>query len=126
MKNNVRRLRLARNLSKAELARRAGVSSLTVGRIEKEMPCQTATRRKVLWVWGSNFPKGTKSLTISRVAQIVACPDGYDPSSLTYLVRDWCSWVCAAFAIVYAHGGGLDAYGCHNDAEKKPNGNRAN
>jgi len=48
MKNNVRRLRLARKLTKAELARRAGLSSLTVGRIEKGLPCQIATRRKIL------------------------------------------------------------------------------
>jgi transcriptional regulator with XRE-family HTH domain len=48
MKNNVRRLRRARKLTKAELARRAGISSLTVSRIEKGMPCQIATRRKIL------------------------------------------------------------------------------
>ena len=48
MKNNLRRLRLGRKLSKAELARRAGISPLTVDRIEKGMPCQIATRRKIL------------------------------------------------------------------------------
>jgi DNA-binding XRE family transcriptional regulator len=39
-------------LSKAELARRAGISPLTIDRIEKGMPCRIATRRKILLALG--------------------------------------------------------------------------
>jgi transcriptional regulator with XRE-family HTH domain len=50
--NNLRRVREARMLSKAELARRAGISPLTIDRIEKGMPCRIATRRKILLALG--------------------------------------------------------------------------
>jgi DNA-binding XRE family transcriptional regulator len=46
--NNLRQVREARMLSKAELARQAGISPLTIDRIEKGMPCRIATRRKIL------------------------------------------------------------------------------
>jgi hypothetical protein len=39
-------------LSKAELARRAGISPLTIDRIEKGMPCRIATRCKILLALG--------------------------------------------------------------------------
>jgi DNA-binding XRE family transcriptional regulator len=50
--NSLRRVREARMLSKAELARRAGISPLTIDRIEKGMPCRIATRRKILLALG--------------------------------------------------------------------------
>src|SRR4029434_2436026 len=50
--NNLRQVREARMLSKAELARRAGISPLTIDRIEKGMPCRSATRRKILLALG--------------------------------------------------------------------------
>ena len=50
--NNLRQVREARMLSKAELARRAGISPLTIDRIEKGMPCRIATRRKILLALG--------------------------------------------------------------------------
>ena len=37
-KNNVRKFRMERMMSKAELARRAGLSTLTVDRVEKGKP----------------------------------------------------------------------------------------
>jgi DNA-binding XRE family transcriptional regulator len=46
--NNLRRLRLDRMMSKAELARRAGVSTLTVDRIERGLSCRMDTKRKIL------------------------------------------------------------------------------
>jgi len=46
--NNVRKLRMARMMSKAELARRAGISSLTVDRVERGLPCRMDTKRKIL------------------------------------------------------------------------------
>jgi DNA-binding XRE family transcriptional regulator len=39
-------------LSKAELARMAGLSPLTIDRIEKGKPCRMATKRKILLALG--------------------------------------------------------------------------
>lgn len=52
MRNNVRRLREDRLLSKAELARRAGVSPLTIDRVESGMPCRMDTKRKIILALG--------------------------------------------------------------------------
>lgn len=51
-KNNVRRHRLDRMMSKAELARRAGVSTLTIDRVERGLGCRMDTRRKILEALG--------------------------------------------------------------------------
>jgi DNA-binding XRE family transcriptional regulator len=50
--NNVRRLRQAAMMSKAELARRAGVSPLTIDRVESGCPCRMDTKRKILEALG--------------------------------------------------------------------------
>jgi len=52
MENSVRQFRITKKLSKAELARRAGISPLTVDRIENGMPCLILTRRKFLLALG--------------------------------------------------------------------------
>jgi DNA-binding XRE family transcriptional regulator len=39
-------------LSKAELARKAGVSPLTIDRIEKGKPCRMDTKRKIILALG--------------------------------------------------------------------------
>jgi len=39
-------------MSKAELARKAGVSPLTVDRIEKGMSCRVETKRKIILALG--------------------------------------------------------------------------
>jgi DNA-binding XRE family transcriptional regulator len=46
--NNLRQVRENKMLSKSELASRAGISPLTIDRIEKGMPSRIATRRKIL------------------------------------------------------------------------------
>jgi ribosome-binding protein aMBF1 (putative translation factor) len=51
-KNNVRKLRTERMMSKAELARRAGISVLTVDRVERGMSCRMDTKRKILEALG--------------------------------------------------------------------------
>jgi DNA-binding XRE family transcriptional regulator len=51
-KNNVRKIRLERMMSKAELARRAAVSTLTIDRIERGLPCRMDTKRKILEALG--------------------------------------------------------------------------
>lgn len=50
--NNVQRLREDRLLSKAELARRAGVSVLTIDRVERGEACRLDTKRKIILALG--------------------------------------------------------------------------
>ncbi|OGP24364.1 MAG: transcriptional regulator [Deltaproteobacteria bacterium GWA2_57_13] len=54
-RNNLKRLREARMLSKTELARMAGISPLTLDRIEKGMSCRLSTQRKILMALGLRF-----------------------------------------------------------------------
>lgn len=51
-KNNVKRLREAKMLSKTELARMAGISPITLDRIERGKSCRMATKRKILMALG--------------------------------------------------------------------------
>ena len=51
-RNNVQRFREALMMSKAELARKAGLSTLTVDRIEAGRPCRLDTKRKILLALG--------------------------------------------------------------------------
>lgn len=51
-KNSVKKFRENLLLSKAELARKAGLSPLTVDRIEKGKECRPETKRKVLLALG--------------------------------------------------------------------------
>jgi DNA-binding XRE family transcriptional regulator len=53
--NNVKKIREAKMLSKAELARIAGLSPLTIDRIERGKPCRMATKRKILLALGLKF-----------------------------------------------------------------------
>ncbi len=46
--NKVRELREKLMMSKAELARKAGLSVLTIDRVEKGFPCRLDTKRKIL------------------------------------------------------------------------------
>ncbi|MPZ77076.1 MAG: helix-turn-helix domain-containing protein [Deltaproteobacteria bacterium] len=50
--NNVKRIREAKMMSKTELARLAGISPLTLDRIEKGKACRLATKRKILLALG--------------------------------------------------------------------------
>lgn len=50
--NNVQRLREEQLLTKAELARKAGVSPLTVTRIEHGLECRVDTKRKIILALG--------------------------------------------------------------------------
>jgi len=59
-KNNVKKLREAKMLSKTELARMAGISPLTVDRIEKGKSCRLATKRKILVALGLKITQKKK------------------------------------------------------------------
>ena len=50
--NNVRHLREAQLVSKAELARKAGLSPLTIDRVEGGKPCRMDTKRKIVLALG--------------------------------------------------------------------------
>ena len=50
--SKVQRFREALMMSKAELARKAGLSTLTIDRVEAGRPCRLDTKRKVLLALG--------------------------------------------------------------------------
>ena len=50
--NSVRKIRENLLMSRAELARKAGISVLTLDRIEKGMSCRIETKRKIILALG--------------------------------------------------------------------------
>jgi len=46
--NNLQRFRETLMMSKAELARKSGLSTLTIDRVEAGRPCRLDTKRKIL------------------------------------------------------------------------------
>lgn len=50
--NNVKKIREELLISKAELARNAGISPLTVDRIENGNECRLETKRKIIFALG--------------------------------------------------------------------------
>ena len=50
--STVRKIREELLISKAELARKAGISPLTIDRIEKGMSCRIETKRKIILAFG--------------------------------------------------------------------------
>ena len=60
MRNNVKKLREERLLSKAELARKAGLSALTIDRVEAGMPCRMDTKRKIILALGMSIEEKDK------------------------------------------------------------------
>ena len=51
-KNSLRTVRESLMISKAELSRKANISSVTIARIEQGMPCRMETKRKVILALG--------------------------------------------------------------------------
>jgi predicted transcriptional regulator len=58
--NNVKSIRESRLLSKAELARKAGVSSLTIDRVERGEQCRLETMRKIILALGYSLEEKEK------------------------------------------------------------------
>ena len=50
--NTVRKIREELLMSKAELARKAGICPSTIDRIEKGMSCRIGTKRKIVLAFG--------------------------------------------------------------------------
>jgi DNA-binding XRE family transcriptional regulator len=59
-KNNVRKLREELLMSKAELARKAGVSALTIDRVESGKSCRMDTKRKIILALGLKLSEKDK------------------------------------------------------------------
>jgi DNA-binding XRE family transcriptional regulator len=59
-RNIVKKIREELLMSKAELARKAGVSSLTIDRIEKGKSCRMETKRKIIIALGYNLSDKSK------------------------------------------------------------------
>ena len=57
--STVRKIREELLISKAELARKAGISPLTIDRIEKGMSCRIETKRKIILAFGYDPLKRT-------------------------------------------------------------------
>lgn len=58
--NPLKKYRESLLMSKAELARKAGVSSLTIDRIESGKPCRVETQRKILLALGMDLAEKNK------------------------------------------------------------------
>ena len=50
--NRLKKIRETLMMSKAELSRKAGISPITITRIENGMPCRMETKRKILLALG--------------------------------------------------------------------------
>lgn len=59
-KNNVRKLREERLMSKAELARKAGLSPLTIDRVESGKEARMDTKRKIILAMGFKLSEKDK------------------------------------------------------------------
>ena len=59
-KNALKKVRESLLMSKAELARDANVSPITISRIEQGLPCRMETKRKILLALGLNLSEKEK------------------------------------------------------------------
>ena len=58
--NKVKNIRESKLMSKSELARKAGVSALTVDRIERGESCRLETKRKIILALGYSLDDKNK------------------------------------------------------------------
>jgi len=65
IQNTVRSIRERLLMSKAELARNAGLSPLTVDRIERGLSCRIETKRKIILAFG--YELSDKGLVFNNV-----------------------------------------------------------
>jgi len=64
--NTVKKIREELLLSKAELARKAGVSPLTIDRIERGKDCRMETKRKIILALGYQLSEKNKLFVDDR------------------------------------------------------------
>ena len=60
VKNYVQKIREQQLMSKAELARKAGLSALTIDRVEDGMNCRMDTKRKIILALGFKLTEKEK------------------------------------------------------------------
>ena len=72
--NNVQRFRERLMMSKAELARKAGLSTLTIDRVEAGRPCRLDTKRKILLALGLKVSDKDKVFGPFAGAEVAATP----------------------------------------------------
>jgi len=60
LKNHVKKIREQKMMSKAELARLAGVSAVTIDRIERGEDCRMETKRKIIQAFGFSLSEKEK------------------------------------------------------------------
>ena len=58
--NSLKQIRESLMLSKAELAKKAHVSPITIGRIEEGKPCRVETKRKIILALGFKLSEKNK------------------------------------------------------------------
>ena len=58
--NTLKQIREAHMMSKAELARKAGISSVTITRIETGKSCRMETKRKIIIALGMDLSKANQ------------------------------------------------------------------
>lgn len=58
--NKVKELREKKLMSKSELARKAGVSAVTIDRVERGEPCRLETMRKIILALGFKLEEKDK------------------------------------------------------------------
>ena len=73
-RNNVRKIREALMMSKAELARKAGLSTLTVDRVEAGKACRLDTKRKILHALGLKVSDRETVFAPSSRSSVSAAP----------------------------------------------------
>jgi DNA-binding XRE family transcriptional regulator len=59
-KNSLKKIREYLLMNKAELARKANISHVTIARIENGMPCRLETKRKILLALGVSISDKNK------------------------------------------------------------------
>ena len=60
IRNNLKKIRENMLLSKSELARKAGISPLTIDRIERGVSCRVDTKRKIIQALGLKVSEKNK------------------------------------------------------------------
>lgn len=79
--NQVQRFRENLMMSKAELARKAGLSTLTIDRVEAGRPCRLDTKRKILLALGLKVSDKDRVFGQMDVPETLGSSDESDFSS---------------------------------------------
>ena len=81
LSNKVQRFRESLMMSKAELARKAGLSTLTIDRVEAGRPCRLDTKRKILLALGLRVSDKEQLFQLGSVAETVVDGSGASPET---------------------------------------------